>query len=195
MPHIAAMYNSQRTLEEADQAFTDRDAVFTKLAPLFIQYGLQYGVSMLHAHCFLAAEEVMVADGNVCSPSTEGVAFPCSWLANGDPFEFRRDAVPAPPTELLTAFAEAIGPKNADILGLVYTGDMEPGKVLLERTEGRNNITEVVDPDIGVGNLQTAWLPGAGENGMVRTACVSYCETRQSGVNWVHGHPGQPKHC
>jgi hypothetical protein len=118
----------------------------------------------------------MVATNNISQPTTDGPYYPDRWLPNGKPFEFRGDWVPSPPPELIVAFSDIVG--ESGVLGLFYAGDMVPGEILLERTEGRANITEKSAP-LGEGGeqIETAWLPD-GSDKFVKMACVIVCDTR-----------------
>ncbi|KAF9519020.1 hypothetical protein BS47DRAFT_1337572 [Hydnum rufescens UP504] len=160
------MYNAQPSLDEAEARFVDP-------YPLLLLFARQYGVYLLHAHCNLAEEEKMVASGNINQPEL---------APNGSPFEYRREPVPTPPIELVTAFADIVGMNGP--LGLFYAGDLKDGEVILERTEGRVNITTSVSAENQPleGFVETGWLPDGTDN-FVKMACVISCDalTTRSG--------------
>jgi len=180
------MYNESPTLGEADELFVDRDATFSKLAPLLARYQFQFGVYLVHAHCKLEQGERMVAINNISQPASDSKpCYPDRWLSNGKPFEFRRDSVPSPPPELIAAFGDIVGVSG--VLGLFYAGDMAPGEMLLERTEGRVNITERISalPSEGGEQIETAWLPD-GSDKVVKMACTIWCDSRTTRTGSVH---------
>jgi hypothetical protein len=156
---VAALYNSLPTLERADAGFTNRPKVFSDLAPLLAGYDNQFGVCLVHAHCTLSEGERMVSRGNVSEPvSGGGPAYPERWLADGTAYEFSATPTPVPSPELVSEFKRVVGP-FADVLGLFYAGDVLPGVVKLERTEGRRNITEDMD-DVDNAHIETGWRLG-----------------------------------
>lgn len=90
----------------------------------------------------------MLTNGNISQPCDvsrhECQYFPERWLYNGMPYEFTTEATEAPPAELLSQFRLLT---NANpVLGLYCTRCQRPTEdsVLLERTEGRCNITDFV---------------------------------------------------
>jgi len=173
------LYNSLPTLGEADDRFTDRDITFAKLAPLLASYQHRFGVCLVHSHCELGPGEKMIATGNVSQPEAAHTPhYPTRWLHTGEPFEFRTEATPSPPAELIAEFQRIVG--NIGVLGLYFAG----GHALeLEWTEGRRNITKVV-PKHEPGNVETGWLPGV-EN-PTQMSCVINCDTRNTRGSSVH---------
>ncbi|CAE6481351.1 unnamed protein product [Rhizoctonia solani] len=146
---LAEVYNSLPTVGAANAAFTDREVMFAKLAPLFAAYQFQFGVCLVHAHCKLQEGEAMVADGNVTRPVFDGPRYPERWLADGTPYEFTREPTETPPPELIREFQNIVGKDT--LLGLFHAsrdqnGKTTPdGKVWIEHTEGRDNIVELID--------------------------------------------------
>ncbi|CUA67874.1 hypothetical protein RSOLAG22IIIB_07566 [Rhizoctonia solani] len=183
---LAEVYNSLPTVGAANAAFTDREAVFAKLAPLFAAYQFQFGVCLVHAHCKLQEGEAMVADGNVTRPVFDGPRYPERWLADGTPYEFTREPTETPPPELIRDFQAIVG-KDA-LLGLFHAsrdqnGKTAPdGKVWIEHTEGRDNIVELIDRNEMAKHMETAWIPGT--DSPVTMACHSVCAgTQEDHVN------------
>ncbi|ESK93099.1 hypothetical protein Moror_8822 [Moniliophthora roreri MCA 2997] len=177
----AALYNTLPTLADADEKFLQREAIFSQLAPLFAQYNNLFGLCLVHAHCELKDDEIMISTGDVSEPTQGVTGHPERWLASGVPYEFSSTPTAIPPPDLVAAFHAVVG-TYADILGLFYAGNLTPGQIMLEHTEGRKNITEIVD-NAG-GNIQTAWMPGTKNPLMM--ACVIVCDsltTRSGGYH------------
>ncbi|CAE6442725.1 unnamed protein product [Rhizoctonia solani] len=162
---LATIYNSLPSVEFASDAFKDRDATFAKLAPLLATYDFQFGVCLVHRHCEIEDGEAMVADGNVSRPVRGGPQYPERWLPDGTPYEFNQEPTKSPPAELVRDFQTIVG-KDA-LLGLYYSGDnheeapVPVGKTWFERTQGRDNIMELVDSDNLPEHIETGWIPGA----------------------------------
>jgi hypothetical protein len=188
VPASVNPYNSLPTLGHANTRFTNRDQVFSGLAPLFAAHGNQFGLCLVHRHCDLDENERIVSRGSVSEPVRDGPAYPERWLANGTPYEYSATPTPAPPPELVVEFQRVVGP-HADVLGLFYAGEVSPGTVKLERTEGRRNVTEDVDELGAAGNhIETGWCPGAGDS--VAMKCVVTClfdvETQRQHIGTTH---------
>ncbi|CAE6395772.1 unnamed protein product [Rhizoctonia solani] len=161
---LAEVYNTLPTIGAANDAFTDREAMFAKLAPLLAAYQFQFGICLVHAHCTIKEGEAMVADGNITRPTRDGPQYPERWLADGTPYEFTREPTQVPPPELVRDFQAIVGKDT--VLGLFHPsrdhdGKVAPdGKVWIEHTEGRKNIVELIDKDQMSRHMETAWIPG-----------------------------------
>jgi hypothetical protein len=158
MVNYVSLYNSLPWLGEANEKFTNRDQIFSKLARLFAAHGGAFGVCLAHRHCTLEEGEMMVATESVCQPERDTECYPASWLANGEPFEFNQKPCPSPPETLFEEFGRIVD--GTDVLALFYVQDEQRlGKVFVERTEGRKNIVDIVPYD-AEHTIATAWLPG-----------------------------------
>ncbi|OCH92252.1 hypothetical protein OBBRIDRAFT_802739 [Obba rivulosa] len=183
-----ALYNSLSSIEAANAQLNDRDTLLSRLAPLLAQYGHQYGVCLVHAHCTLHDGERMIAKGNVSEPSRDADCYPERWLITGEPYEFTVEPTQSPPAELFDAIRAIVG--DVGVLGLFYAGGLSDG-VSLERTEGRRNITELVAGAVDVQapeNVETAWLPGQQGN-PVKMVCKVFCP-----INPNSGHTKTRQH-
>ncbi|OCH92254.1 hypothetical protein OBBRIDRAFT_833592 [Obba rivulosa] len=175
MSTLTALYNALPPVEIADALFKDRDTMLSKLTPLLAKYDNQFGVCLVHAHCTIEDGEKMVAQGNVSEPMRDIPCYPERWLATGEPYEFNHELTKTPPAELFDAFRALIG--DITVLGLFYAGGLADG-ILLERTEGRKNITELIkSTDLGIGqDIETAWLPSQdGSGNPVKAKCMIMC--------------------
>jgi hypothetical protein len=81
-------------------------------------------------------------------------------LPSGQPYEFTVRLTEEPPAELVASFCRITG--NNRVLGLYYVADADDDVgLLVERTEGRKNITEPLQDagaDVVPGHLlETAW--------------------------------------
>ncbi|CAE6481629.1 unnamed protein product [Rhizoctonia solani] len=168
---LATLYNSLPGLEDASNAFKDRDVMFAKLAPLLAAYQLQFGVCLVHAHCALEEGEAMVANGTISRPVRGGPQYPERWLADGTPYEFNQEPTKAPPVELIRDFHAIVGKDTT--LGLFYENNPPDGKVWLEYTRGRENIVELVDKDTLPNHFETGWIPGT--DGPLKMTCSMVC--------------------
>jgi hypothetical protein len=168
----AERYNALPSLEEAACTFLERDALFKSLGKLFARYAFRFGVCLVHAHCQLLPGEAMVAEEYVTKPETAGPAYPTYWLIDGTPYEFSREAAEQPPEELFIEFRNIVnGCKVA--LGICYVGKRE--EILMERSEGRNNICEIHSAEAHPRYTETAWVPGRTPlllSGCIRPGCV-----------------------
>ncbi|KAB8356453.1 hypothetical protein FH972_024036 [Carpinus fangiana] len=142
-------------------------------------------------------DELMLATGNVSQPISVhahgGEIYPERWLKDGTAFEFTTKFTKSPPSDLLRDFQSLIGTNTS--LGLYYAGGQGPKDkpVLLERTEGRRNITDPVRlEDLPPGSVQTAWLP-SGIN-PVQMACTITCDTRTTRSPGVKHHKNTKTH-
>ncbi|KDR68303.1 hypothetical protein GALMADRAFT_215957 [Galerina marginata CBS 339.88] len=157
MTTVASLYNSLPSLEEAADKFTNRAQIFSKLASLLAKYEHKFGVCLVHAHCKLEEGEIMVSTGHVSQPERDVECYAECWLASGEPYEFTKEPVVSPPPELLSQFRDIVD--GIDVLGLYAVSAPPSSGILLERTDGRKNITEIV-PSAGPQDIETAWLPG-----------------------------------
>lgn len=154
----ASSYNGLLDIDTAHKLFTNRDEIFGKLGPVLQQYGNnKFGVCIVHRHCQLEEGERMVAKGNVSQPESDGPAYPERWLATGEAYEYSREETTSPSEELLENFRQIVGDIN--VLGLCYVRDEEVDGVMLERTEGRSNITNIIPFDAVQNAITTAWSP------------------------------------
>lgn len=93
------------------------------------------------------------------------------------------------PLSLFDEFRKVVGADS--VLGIYHAGERVEGKVLLERTVGRENVVELVDRDVAcAGNVsvETAWLPDGGKN-PVTMVCQTYCDrlSTRSGKSYHTG--------
>ncbi|CAE7101776.1 unnamed protein product [Rhizoctonia solani] len=187
---LATIYKSLPSIQTASDAFNDRDAIFAKLAPLFAAYHFQFGLCLVHAHCYIKEGEAMVANGTISRPVRGGPQYPERWLADGTPYEFNQEPTKVPPPELFRDFQAIVG-KDLP-LGVYYTGGNEgalpAGKVWIEHTEGRNNIAEHLDAEKAHLHLETAWVPGT--DGPVKMVCNWFC-VKDPQVGHVTDHPSR----
>ncbi|KAL6301654.1 hypothetical protein BKA93DRAFT_828130 [Sparassis latifolia] len=185
MSTLATLYNNLPTLGEADDKFVDRVNVFAKVGPLLAKYDNRFGLCLVHAHCSLTDGETMVAEGNVSEPVKDASCYPERWLATGEAYEFNKECTEVPPAALFDEFRSVVGDMIA-VLGLYHVGNVTPGTVLLEHTEGRKNIVEAVD--VGMGDtkdiVQTGWLPDAKDP--VTMACMIICDSRTTRIGVKH---------
>ncbi|KAJ7677272.1 hypothetical protein B0H17DRAFT_1139776 [Mycena rosella] len=187
------LYNKLPTLGEADEAFTPeaRTILVSQVGDLLASFGALWGLCLVHAHCSLEVGETMLGRGNISQPEKDvklGEVFPERWLADGRPYEFNVDKSQPPPAALVTQFNTLISEMGlSGTLGLYYVGDKVP-EVVLERTEGRANIIEVVTgPVDGGSSIQTGWASIKGQAGMpVTMACVINCDSRITRNAAVH---------
>jgi hypothetical protein len=164
------MYNSLRTIVDANKCFVQRDIIFSQLAPLISKYDTQFGVCLIHSHCSLEPGVLMIATGNVCEPQPADTPhYPERWLASSEPFEFTTDVTSTPPAELFAEFQRIVG--NIGVLGLYFVG-ASAGTLKMEWTEGRKNMTKTVS-EHGCRSVETAWLPGT--KNPTQLACTVSC--------------------
>jgi hypothetical protein len=177
MTDIAARYNRLPPLLEADMKFVNRDELFAKLRPLLAKYENKFGVCLVHRHCKLEPGEMMVATGNVCQPERDVQCYPDHWLGTGEPYEFNRDPTPSLPEGLLKEFQKMVG--SVEVLGLFFVRDESEDCLVLERTEGRKNIVEIIPNSPSTTRtradklITTGWLLGQRINSAYEcTLCV-----------------------
>lgn len=176
----ASSYNRLYPVEIANRLFTNRDEILKNLGHVLQTYGEnKFGVCIVHRHCVLEEGERMVANGNVSQPERDGPVYPERWLATGEAYEFTREKTISPSEELLHNFRKIVG--NVQVLGLFYIPDEEISGVVLERTEGRRNITKIVSYDTPRKAITTAWHPklvetakGSSQSFVARTSVVLY---------------------
>jgi hypothetical protein len=175
-------YNDLLTIKEADEALTDRQEWFKKIAPLLSRedFREKFDLCLVHRHVLLQPGERMVATKLVTQPEavsdpTSSDIIPSSWTATGVPFEWKRvnapeDIIPPPPAEFFREFSEIVG--EGSLLGLSLAQDPVPdGQIWCERTdyERRQHILELVPVEGPWGDKttvhQTSWSigPSAGE--------------------------------
>ncbi|KAF4943499.1 hypothetical protein FGADI_13375 [Fusarium gaditjirri] len=186
----ATIYNQLPTLGEADERFTGRDEIFAKATTLLAEYGFTFGLCLIHAHCTLADNEIMLGKGNISQPEkvtdlTE--YYPERWLPSGEPYEFTTRPTTSPPAALvekLRLLTSQIG-----VLGLYHIDKDESNDKMLERTEGRRNIlTPYTEEDKAheATQILTAWNLGSYDP--VTMACnkVVVCDSRTTRNGAVH---------
>jgi len=188
MDTLPSLYNTLPTVEEANRRFADREQIFEELAPLLKSYDNKFGVCLVHAHCKLDSGEVMVANGDVSAPINvnEATHYPERWLVSGQAYEFTCEPTELPPPALMEAFAKIVG--HIGVLGLYAAAarGYDSSKILLEHTEGRMNITNVVEatslPSKGI--IETAWMPGTEQP--ITMTCIFVCVQTDSGHQKPH---------
>ncbi|KJA21278.1 hypothetical protein HYPSUDRAFT_55554 [Hypholoma sublateritium FD-334 SS-4] len=138
----ASSYNSLLDIDTANQLFINRDEIFEKLGPV-----LQQG----------RGEDGCEGE-NVSQPERDGPSYPERWLATGEAYEFSREETTSPSEELLSNFRSIVG--DIKVLGLFYVRSEGIDGVMLERTEDRSNITDIISPvDATQNRITTAWSP------------------------------------
>ncbi|KAF5368193.1 hypothetical protein D9757_011504 [Collybiopsis confluens] len=188
-------YNTLATVDEATQILNNdgaiRDAVLTRIASALSATAGLWGVVLVHRHCTLSPAELMVHRGLICQPETiaQAMVYGTRWLSDGTPFEYSVEASEPPPRELLASFVEACGPLQ-NILGLYYLpqyGTIGSQSVLMEHSEGRSNILELVDRSESLERfIQTGWGPRT-EGGLpVTLGCAIYCDTLMTRDSTYH---------
>lgn len=95
----------------------------------------------------------------------------------------------SPPLKLQQKFREITG-ELSGILALYYAGynnkSFSSDTISLERTEGRQNIIELVPKASVEGAIQTAWLPDRSGAFPVQMTCVINCDSRTTRFGGVH---------
>ncbi|KAG5756989.1 hypothetical protein H9Q72_005616 [Fusarium xylarioides] len=186
----ATIYNQLPTLDEADKRFAERDEIFAQATRLLAEYGFTFGLCLIHAHCTLADNEIMLAKGNVSQPEkvtdlTE--YYPERWLPSGEPYEFTTRRTTNPPVALVKALHQLTN--HIGVLGLYHIDKDDNNDKVLERTEGRRNIlspyTEA-DEAHEATQVLTAW--NLGSRDPVTMACnkVVICDSRTTRAGAVH---------
>ncbi|KAF2240266.1 hypothetical protein BU26DRAFT_443044, partial [Trematosphaeria pertusa] len=134
---MAARYNGLPSLVDSDSAFAkpaslSRDSILKLMAPIFAKWNYKHGLALVHRHCEIKPEEIMLATGDVCQPanvSKAGEFYPERWLSNGKPYEFTTRPTVPPLAELLAEFlplAKAAGLE--DVLGIYHIDEgSKPG--------------------------------------------------------------------
>ena len=195
MTAISSLYNKLPSLGEAEEKFADREEIFAAVSQLFARYNDKFGLCLVHAHCELAENEIMLATGKIAQPvqlSAVDAYYPERWLATGEPYEFTSRPTETPPPDLLEDFRLLIGPR--EVLGLYFAG-RNGGAVEMERTEGRKNIMEDFIATGDVNNVtETGWIfPSSGPNHQAQKVCVKYCDSRVTRSGTAH-HKGFKPH-
>ena len=177
MAAIAKMYNALPTLEDADKLFVDREGIFAAAATLLAQYGNAFGICLIHAHCTVTEDEIMLAHGNISQPkkvSSLDKFYPERWLPSGEAYEFTTRPTTSPPPALMDEFSQLTS--HIGVLGLYHVDNESKGK-MIEHTEGRTNI---LMPYVDTGKestgdfTETAWNLGRGDT--VTMACMIICD-------------------
>ncbi|KAF8165649.1 hypothetical protein B0H34DRAFT_794019 [Crassisporium funariophilum] len=182
-PTPALFYSSLPNIDDAHRAFVDRD-ILLKLVPIFANHK-DFGVCLVHRHTVLEEGELMVTRGRVTQPERITDAYPHSWVRSGKPFEYNAVWTPDLPQTLLQDFqkivAEESGGVNTvdgmSVLGICYAPQFEEavrGDILVERTEERANIIDIVEltEELELKNtIPTSWLPAKATCCEVPVAC------------------------
>ncbi|KAL8825625.1 MAG: hypothetical protein Q9170_007720 [Blastenia crenularia] len=188
MATTSARYNILPTLEEAETRSGERDQVFATVARLLAMYNNSFGLCLVHAHCTLADDEIMLARDSISQPekaSSVKEYYPERWLPDGTPYESTTTPTVPPPAGLIQAFNTLTS--HIGVLGLYYVSDEHQGR-MIEHTEGRKNILK---PSADTGQAgaadnytETAW--NLGRDDPVAMACVIICDTRSTRGGAVH---------
>lgn len=117
---------------------------------------------------------MMVATGNISQPEKDVQCYPEKWLATGEPYEFSKEPTVPPPEDLFKEFQKIV--EDIGVLGLYFNRDEDISVgVPIERTEGRQNITEAHPgdgdnpvPDI----IPTSWRSTPWGSIMTANGCV-----------------------
>ncbi|KAF8159369.1 hypothetical protein B0H34DRAFT_703168 [Crassisporium funariophilum] len=185
MPPAVKFYNSLPNVDDAHKAFVHRE-ILLKLVPIFAKHG-NFGICLVHRHTVLEEGEMMVTRGPFTEPERieDAYAYPHSWARCGTPFEYSSTSTPDLPQELLQDFqkivVEASGGDNTvngmSVLGICYApecGTDIRGRILVEQTQGRTNIVEIVrvfEESELKNTIPTAWLPAKARRGEVPVGC------------------------
>ncbi|KAJ2926977.1 hypothetical protein H1R20_g10114, partial [Candolleomyces eurysporus] len=186
-------YNNLLTIKEANNAFTEREQTFKKIAPLLArpEFKGRYNLCLVHRHLILEAGERMVATGLVTQAETvpnptPSDIIPSAWTATGVPFEWKRveapeDIIAPPPADLFREFSETVG--EGIVLGLSLARDSVPeGQVWSERTdyERRQHILEMkpVEGHSGddLNSHSTTWMITPSSDGQAVPTLVQGCK-------------------
>jgi hypothetical protein len=159
MTTVAALYNTLPSIEEADRRFINRGEIFSKLTPIIAPYADKFGVCLVHRHCALEEGEMMVSTGNISQPERNVQCYPERWLPTGEAFEFSREFSSAPPQELFTEFRNLV--RDIGVLGIfVVQEEDRKGELIMEHTEGRQNIVTRGGTRSGSSGITTSWTLG-----------------------------------
>lgn len=115
---VAHLYNTLPTLGHADAPFVEREPVFKRLAELLAKH--------------------------ISSGSTQSAGSP----TDGTPYEFTTRQTEEPPRDLVNTFLQITRKFNLqDILGFYHIEGGKDAPVIIERTEGRNNPSRILQED------------------------------------------------
>ena len=187
MATISALYNTLPSLEEAEKRFVEREKIFATVKSLLATYENAFGLCLVHAHCTLAEDEIMLAMDNISQPenvSSLKECYPERWLSNGVAYEFTTKPTISPPADLIKAFNDCTS--HIGVLGLYYVNDQHKGKII-EYSEGRKNIlyqSTVADEARAANHTETAW--NLGKDDPVTMDCVIVCDTRTTRAGGTH---------
>ncbi|KAG5294124.1 hypothetical protein I7I50_04757 [Histoplasma capsulatum G186AR] len=178
MATAATLYNTLPTLEDAEKRFVEREKLFAAVGQLLAEYGNVFGLCLVHAHCILTDDEIMLARGNVSQPekATSLVEYyPERWLCSGEAYEFTTRPTTPPPAALLAAFNQLTS--HIGVLGLYHIDNEDKGR-MVEHTDGRKNIlTPLSEASAQLANhTETAWNLGKGDP--VTMSCMIVCDSR-----------------
>ena len=194
MADVAKLYNTLPTLQEADDSFVDRGKLFAALKTLLSEFGFAFGLCLVHAHCELEDDEIMLSRGRVSEPERVSEAsqscFPERWLASGEPYEFTTRPTTAPPAALLDGFRRLTS--DVKVLGLYHIDRVQQkADKMLECTQGRKNVLmEFTDADQAnaASHIATAWDLSSFDPVTVSCSVIIYCirTLTDDGTDLVH---------
>ncbi|KAI1126950.1 hypothetical protein F5Y10DRAFT_278468 [Nemania abortiva] len=187
---LATIYNRLPTLEVADERFNEREKMFAQLGGLLEQYGNVFGLCLVHAHCTISDDEVMLRRGNVSQPEKlSGLTklYAERWMSSGEPYEFTTRLTTAPPEALLEAFNRLTS--HVGVLGLYHIDKEDNCSKAIEHTEGRKNILmPYTNADQAHEATQTLTAWDFGCRNPVTMACnkVIVCDSRVTRIGSKH---------
>ncbi|KAI9725705.1 MAG: hypothetical protein M1834_009751 [Cirrosporium novae-zelandiae] len=187
MATVSILYNTLPCLGDAEKQFVDRENVFAAVGNLLAQYGNAFGLCLIHAHCTLAEDELMLAKEDISQPEKASSLkdyYPERWLPTGEVYEFTTRPTTAPPAELSNEFKRLTS--HIGVLGLYHIDDKSESKKI-EYTEGRKNILRPfleANRTQTINHIETAWNLGKGDP--VTMACVIVCDSRTTRGGAVH---------
>ena len=196
MAEVATLYRTLPTLQEADDGFVDRGKLFAALKTLLGEFGFAFGLCLVHAHCELEGDEIMLSRGKVSEPVhksdlNQSSYYPERWLASGEPYEYTTRPTTTPPAALLDGFRQLTS--DVKVLGLYHIDrdHQQKANKMLEYTDGRKNILrEFTDADQanGASHVLTAWDLGSFDPATTACEKVIYCDmiSTRSGTGTTH---------
>lgn len=194
MATSATLYNDLPTLGEADEHFNERTPIFAALDSLLAQHNNVWGACLVHAHCKLAEDEIMLGKGDISQPESvlelSAVEYyPERWLPSGEPYEFTTRRTTTPPIDLIQAFNKITS--NVGVLGLFHIDKTEKKKPrkMIERTEGRKNIlapyTNLDEVNVNA-QTETAWDLSSLDPVTMACNSIIVCDTRSTRTAATH---------
>ncbi|KAH0536514.1 hypothetical protein FGG08_006610, partial [Glutinoglossum americanum] len=144
MATVSVLYNTLPSLGDAEKRFLDREKVFAIVRNLLAMYENAFGLCLVHAHCTLAEDEIMLARDNISQPenvSSLKEYYPERWLPSGEAYEFTTRPTISPPADLIKAFNDLTS--HIGVLGLYYINGQDEGKMVEHR--GTQKYLEPID--------------------------------------------------